>query len=479
MVSIIKEKKEEKVNKGITLIALVITIVILLILAGVTIATLTGENGVLNKANTAKEETKKEEYKEILKLIGNGLRPDKEVNRWSSKKYIDEYEQKILKEETFKEAEINRVSDEAIIVITKEGWVYKITENEVKYIGTQGETDIPTLEESNIKFEYNPSPLNNLWTNESVKVTILSEIDNYQIQYSTDGKRWSNYTTAVPIYENGAIYARLVNEFYEEVCYATGSITNIDKESPTGTITVTNIERSYITISVNAYDNPNQEAENSGIAGYRYCIKGVNDFTELEKSNEYTFSGLKASTSYIIVVRVIDNAGNSEDIECEIKTKDEMAIIKEGELVAGSCQPLGNNQFSFTPVPEEGYYTLRISTEYTYCRFGGFELNCPDGNYVLCLDMLVNKVCTKNYDITCGIKDSSYIDNWGKPVYESHINWTGSIKIPTEDFGKRTSYRIPGVVKNGIAKVGFLTGWTWQSGGTQYVDFNIYNLWLE
>ncbi|MCI8636954.1 MAG: hypothetical protein HFJ36_03755, partial [Clostridia bacterium] len=43
-----KPKKE----KGITLIALVITIIVLLILAGIAIATLTGENGILNKSET-------------------------------------------------------------------------------------------------------------------------------------------------------------------------------------------------------------------------------------------------------------------------------------------------------------------------------------------------------------------------------------------------------------------------------------------
>ena len=42
-------------NKGITLIALVITIIILLILAGVTISMLTGENGILKRAREAKE----------------------------------------------------------------------------------------------------------------------------------------------------------------------------------------------------------------------------------------------------------------------------------------------------------------------------------------------------------------------------------------------------------------------------------------
>lgn len=43
-----------KNNKGITLIALVITIIVLLILAGITIAMLTGDNGLLTKSNQAK-----------------------------------------------------------------------------------------------------------------------------------------------------------------------------------------------------------------------------------------------------------------------------------------------------------------------------------------------------------------------------------------------------------------------------------------
>lgn len=51
--------KVRKQDSGITLIALVITIIVLLILAGVTIATLTGENGILNQAGNAKEKTGK------------------------------------------------------------------------------------------------------------------------------------------------------------------------------------------------------------------------------------------------------------------------------------------------------------------------------------------------------------------------------------------------------------------------------------
>ena len=57
-----------KNNKGITLIALVITIIILLILAGVTIASLSGDNGILTRAAYAKEKTRREGIQERLNL---------------------------------------------------------------------------------------------------------------------------------------------------------------------------------------------------------------------------------------------------------------------------------------------------------------------------------------------------------------------------------------------------------------------------
>ena len=57
-----------KNQKGITLIALVITIIVLLILAGVTIALLTGENGILKKATGAVSDTEKATAEEAIKM---------------------------------------------------------------------------------------------------------------------------------------------------------------------------------------------------------------------------------------------------------------------------------------------------------------------------------------------------------------------------------------------------------------------------
>lgn len=55
-------------QRGITLIALVITIIVLLILAGVTIVTLTGENGILTRASQAKENTEIGNEKEWISV---------------------------------------------------------------------------------------------------------------------------------------------------------------------------------------------------------------------------------------------------------------------------------------------------------------------------------------------------------------------------------------------------------------------------
>ena len=70
-------KKDIKANRGITLIALVITIIVLLILAGVTIATLTGDNGILKQADKAKTETTMGEEKEAIGLAYNGAKTEK------------------------------------------------------------------------------------------------------------------------------------------------------------------------------------------------------------------------------------------------------------------------------------------------------------------------------------------------------------------------------------------------------------------
>lgn len=61
-----------KMNAGITLIALVITIIVLLILAGVSISIITGENGILTKTTEAKLKTENATVLEYITLQSTG-----------------------------------------------------------------------------------------------------------------------------------------------------------------------------------------------------------------------------------------------------------------------------------------------------------------------------------------------------------------------------------------------------------------------
>ena len=68
--------REKNNIRGITLIALVITIIVLLILAGVSIAMLTGQNGILTQAQNAKDKTEYKNAEEKVRLAVMGAMSD-------------------------------------------------------------------------------------------------------------------------------------------------------------------------------------------------------------------------------------------------------------------------------------------------------------------------------------------------------------------------------------------------------------------
>ena len=92
-------------NNGITLIALIITIIVMLILTGVTLSITLGDNGLVNKAKTASEEMQREmDKEELLSLV------------------MEAYDAVT--------GEINSVT--LVNKITEKGWTYDETTNLVK-----------------------------------------------------------------------------------------------------------------------------------------------------------------------------------------------------------------------------------------------------------------------------------------------------------------------------------------------------------
>ncbi len=78
-------------RKGITLIALVVTIIVILILAGISISMLTGENGILNRAQNAKEETESSQKQENTTLNDYEKAIDKYASNLPSTEYTEPY----------------------------------------------------------------------------------------------------------------------------------------------------------------------------------------------------------------------------------------------------------------------------------------------------------------------------------------------------------------------------------------------------
>ncbi len=110
---------------AITLVALVITIVVLLILAGVTIAGVLGDNGIIRKALKAKEQIEIAGTKEEIELAYAEANMYGKDILSKTKEILD----KTNKTETV-------ILGETLVVIYKEtGAVYEIVNNKVEYIG--------------------------------------------------------------------------------------------------------------------------------------------------------------------------------------------------------------------------------------------------------------------------------------------------------------------------------------------------------
>lgn len=207
-------RENNSLISGVTLITLVVTIIVLLILASVSIAMLTGNNGILNKASEAKLENKRAAIRELIDTVlisqrtfdSNG--EDIEIlNKTKDELMKNNYEK--LKQ-FGKEIEIGEVNtNESYFYVIVDKDVYKVSIGESKYETTQSDKEI-TLVEGEIKYTYIPSNC----TNGNVKVKIESNTDRiteYTIKYKIgNDTTWLNYSTEIELEKNCNIYAKLV-----------------------------------------------------------------------------------------------------------------------------------------------------------------------------------------------------------------------------------------------------------------------------
>ena len=133
-------KELKKWQTGITLIALVITIIVLLILAGVSIAISTGNNGILTQAKLAKEKT-------VL------AKEDEETQLAQNNKYINDKTGKVKPGITVKKTEKNNYSDGTDTATVPQGFTVSGKEDEQTIANGLVIYDIPESEISNVDWD--------------------------------------------------------------------------------------------------------------------------------------------------------------------------------------------------------------------------------------------------------------------------------------------------------------------------------------
>ena len=147
------KKRLKKNDRGVTLIALAVTIIVLLILAGITIATLTGENGIITRANEAKGKTEQAQLEEEvnLKILEKEMNGYKNTSK-GMEEYLNEIENVTVEEVaggtwcvTRGQAEVTVYEDGEVITGKAEIWD-----------GTSSEA--PEIKEGNL-YIYNGSQL--------------------------------------------------------------------------------------------------------------------------------------------------------------------------------------------------------------------------------------------------------------------------------------------------------------------------------
>lgn len=218
-----KRKKSERVvrfqktkkEKGITLIALVITIVVLLILAGVSISMLAGENGIITQAQESELQTEIGKEKEELNLAVSSVKSNKIINNDTSPITDRELNQEFNNNNT--KATAIQQGEDTIEVTFESGRKYivnsdgsfneqNVAEQPEKgekniFSRKNGKVDIVFLEGTSYNISSEPNEPN---LSEEMVPVKFSDTDNAWIVCSKDDSEWYEYVAKEENGDNNA-----------------------------------------------------------------------------------------------------------------------------------------------------------------------------------------------------------------------------------------------------------------------------------
>ena len=265
-------------NRGVTLISLVVTIIVLLILAGITIGTIFDDSGIIEKAQEAANAT--EEAAKNDQAAINGL-----LNEMDS------------------------------------------------IINGIGGGNVPIIGSINGKVT---------WSTGSATLTLTTDVEGVTIQYRKNSEsNWTNYTSAVPSLLHGdKVYARGIKD--GEMVINEKEFKIQDTIAPTVTIANASSTTNSISATATATDNEAGMGSSPQYTFYiKKTEEADSTYTQIgsSASTSVTKNDLEQNTSYTIKVEVSDVAGNKGQATKEITTgkiADAGEGLTNGAIIASS-----------------------------------------------------------------------------------------------------------------------------------------------
>ena len=206
-----------KENKGVTLIALAVTVIVLLIISGVTISYMTGENGIINQSKESKKFAGTVEEKEVLNTsvaaaVGKSSKSKVEEN--NLKKYLNQNVGDEVKDYT-----LEKRDGYYSVTFTATGNEYAVWEN-----GT-----VQDMEEyqKTPYLKLDPSELNALEKGSSQVIKAITNVNNSNIKWETSNsnivtiQKKSNTEITVTGKNNGSAVITAKMDKLETKCQVT------------------------------------------------------------------------------------------------------------------------------------------------------------------------------------------------------------------------------------------------------------------
>lgn len=360
--------------KGITLIALVITIIVLLILAAVSIAMLTGENGLLKKATKAKEENKLAQAKEQINLMLQEYRIERDTGSNKSFENFLQEKKNDKKIDGYAKNENYNENSKKLWDIELDGYFFTVDEAPLKIVSYAKTKVRPratvemitkgyVLEGNMVQFKINielPDELKGATTS----VVLPEEVTKTEDVYSVTKN--GTYEFEVKANKDGADYKTTV----------IANISNII-EKPNIEIPEDAIKQSEFVVKItNAY------APDANLK-YKYYIGETEKGSSKERS--CTITGLASSTQYKVKVRVYIG-DRTEYIESDVKnvtTKGiEINYIEDLEKINESTQTLAGKYELAKDLDFKDRNSYKTDARYNYYNADANNDGTPDNSWI-------------------------------------------------------------------------------------------------